>query len=72
VVNCVVPRLVGLKLAKASKRIVSRHCRVGRVKREFSTVKKRGIVLTQAPKPGKRLQRGARVNLVVGKGPKKP
>jgi beta-lactam-binding protein with PASTA domain len=28
-------------------------------------------VLAQAPKAGKHLKRGAKVNLVVGKGPKK-
>jgi beta-lactam-binding protein with PASTA domain len=62
--------VVGLKLRKAKRRIVARHCRVGRVTRKFSTLKKKGRVLSQRPKPGKVLRRGARVNLKVGKGPR--
>jgi beta-lactam-binding protein with PASTA domain len=67
----VVPRVVGLSLARAKARIRTRHCSVGRVKRKFSTLKKKGKVLAQSPKAGKNLKRGAKVNLVVGKGPKR-
>jgi beta-lactam-binding protein with PASTA domain len=59
---------VGLTLPKAKTRIRSRHCSVGRVTKKFSTLKKKGKVLAQAPRAGKRLKRGARVNLVIGKG----
>jgi beta-lactam-binding protein with PASTA domain len=68
----VVPRVAGLTLPKAKARVRSRHCSVGRVTKKLSTVKKKGKVLSQAPKPGKRLKNGARVNLVVGKGPIRP
>jgi beta-lactam-binding protein with PASTA domain len=71
VVACVVPRVVGLAPAKAKARIRSRHCSVGRVTKAFSALRKKGKVLSQAPKPGKRLRRGARVNMVVGKGPRR-
>jgi len=57
-----------LKLAKAKARIVSRHCRVGRVTRKHSSHRLKGRVLSQSPKAGKTLNRGARVNLKVGKG----
>jgi beta-lactam-binding protein with PASTA domain len=71
-VKCVVPRVVGLTLPKAKTRIRHHHCSVGRVTRKFSTLKKKGRVLTQVPKAGRRLPRGARVRLVVGKGPRRP
>jgi hypothetical protein len=41
------------------------------VTKKFSTRKKSGKVLAQAPKAGKHLKRGAKVNLVVGKGPRR-
>jgi uncharacterized repeat protein (TIGR01451 family) len=70
VVRCVVPKTVGLRLKKARARIVRAHCRVGKVTKKFSTRRKKGRVLSQKPKPGRRLVAGARVNLVVGKGPR--
>jgi beta-lactam-binding protein with PASTA domain len=71
VVKCVVPRVIGLSLPKAKARIRNHRCSVGRVTKKFSTLKKRGKVLAQAPKAGKHLKRGAKVNLIVGKGPKR-
>jgi beta-lactam-binding protein with PASTA domain len=70
-VRCVVPKVVGLRLKKARGRIVRAHCRVGKVTKKFSTRRKKGRVLSQKPKPGKRLAAGARVKLVVGKGPRR-
>jgi beta-lactam-binding protein with PASTA domain len=67
----VVPKVVSLRLRKAKARIVGHHCRVGRVTRNFSTLRKRGKVVVQAPRPGRRLKAGARVNLVIGKGPRR-
>jgi len=68
VVKCHVPNVVGQKLAKAKARLVSRHCRVGRITRVHSTLAKKGRVLSQSPKARKTLKKGARVNLRVGKG----
>lgn len=66
-----VPNVVGLKLAIARTKIVNHHCRVGAIARKRSSLQKKGKVLVQAPKAGKRLKNGAKVNLVVGKGPRK-
>jgi beta-lactam-binding protein with PASTA domain len=63
-----VPNVVGQKLARAKSRIVRAHCRVGNITRKHSSLKKRGRVLSQAPRPGRTLKQGAKVNLKVGKG----
>src|SRR5207247_10381511 len=52
--RCIVPRVIGLKLAKARSRIVRAHCRVGRVTRKFSSRRKKGKILAQSPRPGRR------------------
>jgi hypothetical protein len=36
-----------------------------------STAGRKGKVLSQSPRPGKRLKNGARISLAVGKGPAK-
>ncbi|HEY6836643.1 MAG TPA: PASTA domain-containing protein [Gaiellaceae bacterium] len=65
---CVVPRVVGLTLAKAKAAIRKRHCRPGRVARAFSGTVRTGRVVAQHPKARKRLPSGARVDLVVSRG----
>jgi PASTA domain/Divergent InlB B-repeat domain len=65
--KCVVPKLLGLTLKKAKARIKRAHCTVGKITRKRSVKSKRGKVLTQKPKPGKRLAPGAKVNLTVGR-----
>jgi beta-lactam-binding protein with PASTA domain len=67
----VVPNVVHRTLAQARTRIVRAHCRVGHVTRRFSTAHLRNRVLAQSPRAGRRLPNGTRVNLTVGKGPKK-
>jgi beta-lactam-binding protein with PASTA domain len=69
IVRCKVPKVVGLTLKKARTRIVRAHCRVGKVTKRFTTRRKKGRVLSQKPKPSRLLAAGARVTLVVGKGP---
>ena len=66
--KCVVPKVIGLTLRKAKARIRRAHCAVGKVTRKASAARKKGRVLAQKPKPGKKLRPGARVNLTVGKG----
>jgi len=68
---CVVPRVVGMTVGKARSKIARSHCAVGSVTRKTSAASKKGKVLSQTPRPGKRLRHGARVSLAVGKGPKK-
>jgi beta-lactam-binding protein with PASTA domain len=67
----VVPNVYGRPLAKATARISKAHCRVGKITRAFSRSKKRGKVLGEKPNPGNRLGNGAKVKLIVGKGPRK-
>jgi hypothetical protein len=66
-VMCRVPKVVGLSLATARKRIGKRHCSVGKVRRRSASLR-RGVVISQSPKAGKRLPKGARVRLVVSRG----
>ena len=71
VLKCHVPKVVGLLLRKAVRRINHAHCRQGRVIRRRSSKARKNHVLAQNPKPGKTLKQGAKVNLTVGRGPKK-
>jgi beta-lactam-binding protein with PASTA domain len=70
VVKCVVPKVVGMTLGRAKAAIVGHHCRVGTVTHAFSPKKKRGRVLAQTPRAGRKLPKGTKVKLVVGKGPR--
>jgi beta-lactam-binding protein with PASTA domain len=67
--KCVVPNVIGKFLPKAKARIAKAHCRVGTVRKKPSSLKKKGRVLAQTPRAGKKLTIGAKVNLTVGKGP---
>jgi beta-lactam-binding protein with PASTA domain len=64
---CIVPKVKGKKLAAAKSALTQAHCRVGRVTKKFSKVKK-GRVISQRPKPGTNLPAGGKVKLVVSKG----
>ena len=66
--RCNVPRVIGKRLAPARRTIRARHCRVGRV-RYRRAQRTRGRILSQSPRAGRRLANGARVNLVVSRGP---
>jgi plastocyanin len=65
--KCVVPNVRGKLLRTAKRAIVKAHCSVGRV-RYARSKRKRGRVLAQSPRPGRRLARGAKVSLVVSRG----
>jgi List-Bact-rpt repeat protein/PASTA domain-containing protein len=65
--SCKVPRVVGLALKKGRTKIVRAHCKVGKITTKHAARKKRGKVLVQSPKAGKKLNAGAKVNLTVGK-----
>jgi hypothetical protein len=68
---CVVPNVLGKKLARARTKLRSRHCRLGRVTYVKSTKRKKGRVVAEKPRAGKRLGTNAKVTLVVGRGPKR-
>ena len=63
--------MVGKTLAKAKSRIRHNHCRVGKITRKFSSAKKKNHVIKQSPRAGRRLANGHKVNLIVGKGPRR-
>jgi beta-lactam-binding protein with PASTA domain len=69
--SCVVPNVVGMTVGKAKSRLARAHCGVGNVTRRASSAARKGKVLAQSPSPRKRLRNGAKINLTVGKGPKK-
>ncbi|HEX4718261.1 MAG TPA: S8 family serine peptidase, partial [Thermoleophilaceae bacterium] len=68
---CVVPNVIGAKLATAKARIKARHCRVGKVSYVKSTKKKKGKVIKESPKASRRLGNNGKVKLWLGKGPRK-
>jgi beta-lactam-binding protein with PASTA domain len=66
-VVCVVPKVKGKKLAAAGTAIRKHHCAVGKITKVKSPAKDKGHVLSQKPKPGRHLKKGAKVALRVGK-----
>jgi PASTA domain len=64
--KCVVPMLIGAKLAPAKATIRKQHCRVGKLSYVRSTNKKKGRVVKQRPAPGKQLKNGTTVDLWIG------
>jgi hypothetical protein len=66
-VKCRVPRVIGMRLAVARKKIGSANCKTGGVRRARSTKTRVGKVLSQSPKAGSVRTRGTKVNLVVGR-----
>ena len=66
--TCTVPRVVGMSLAKARTKIRRAHCSVGTISRKSSARARKGKVLVQTPRFGRKLRNGARVSLTVGKG----
>jgi hypothetical protein len=65
--RCLVPRVVGRKLAVARTRIRKARCRVGRIRRTRSR-RPTGTVLSQIPRAGVRVRLQTRVRLVVSRG----
>jgi len=65
---CVVPNVVGKKLRAARAAIAARHCKLGRVGYVKSSARKRGKVLRESPRPGRRLGNDARIRLWLGRG----
>jgi large repetitive protein len=63
--RCIVPRVVGLRLSLAARKIRRAHCTVGGVRRKRSA--RAGIVLSQKPRARAIRRRGFPVTLVVGR-----
>jgi glucose/arabinose dehydrogenase len=64
---CRVPRVIGIRRQPAQARIRRATCRVGRIRRIYS-VRRRGIIISQSPRPASRRIRGTRVHFTVSRG----
>jgi hypothetical protein len=64
---CIVPRVVGKRLTMGRKLIRKAGCRVGQIRRTQSR-RRKGIILSQAPRSGTRLWTSVSVRLVVSSG----
>jgi hypothetical protein len=51
-------------------RIKTAHCRVGKISYKTSTKARMNRVLSERPRAGRRLAKGTKVNLTVGRGPR--
>jgi len=60
--------VLGRLLITAKARIKKAHCRVGTVTYKPSTRLKKNRILSELPRPGRRLKNGAKVNVTVGRG----
>jgi Divergent InlB B-repeat domain/PASTA domain len=65
---CVVPNLQGRTLKAAKVALKQAFCSVGTVKTAPSSQVKKGQIIAQQPKHGKRLKQHAKVSLIVGTG----
>jgi hypothetical protein len=68
-VRCVVPSVKGRTLRASKTRIRRAHCTGRKDRYKASTIGKKNRVLAQKPRRGRKLRKGARVNLTVGNGP---
>lgn len=64
---CVVPRVLGRRLASARTALTRAGCRLGRVRRAYSRARA-GRVIVQRPRPGTHLAPRGRVNLTLSRG----
>jgi hypothetical protein len=70
-VRCIVPKLVGTKVATVKSRLARAHCRLGSITRRHRKGVRNGVILSSPSKPGALLPAGAHVRLVVSGAPKK-
>lgn len=66
--RCKVPNLKRKKTKVARKAVRRTECKLGKVKRRHSRKVPKGKVISQTPKPGKRVAGGAKVTIVVSSG----
>ncbi len=69
--SCVVPNLRGKSLSTARAAISRASCATGSVRQRHSSSVRKGRVVSQAPAPGRRLRAGAKVSLVISRGPRR-
>lgn len=66
--HCLVPNVSRLPLDRARSRLDEYSCRAGKIERVYSARVKKGAVISQKPRAGTRLARGAKVRLVLSRG----
>jgi ABC-type transport system substrate-binding protein len=66
-----VPALRGKTLAAARAAIVRAHCKLGSIRRAYSTRVKVGRAISQSPRAGTKVTRGSKVSLVISRGRKR-
>jgi Glycosyl hydrolase family 26/PASTA domain len=67
---CLVPNVRNRPLATAQHVILARHCSVGTIRRAYSKLVKKGLVISQKPKPGTVLPNHGKLSLVASRGRK--
>ena len=67
-VKCAVPNVRLKTLAAAKRKITAGHCKLGKVTKAKSKTVPKGKVISQSPRAGNTLARGAKVNLVLSRG----
>ncbi|HEX6459329.1 MAG TPA: PKD domain-containing protein [Thermoleophilaceae bacterium] len=70
--HCIVPKLKGLSLSAAKRKLAHAHCKLGKVKKpKFRKgTKKRKLVIVKQPKANKMLPAGTKINVTLA--PAKP
>jgi len=68
--KCVVPNVIGKRLASAKVSITKKHCGIGKVSRAYSRKIKKGLVVSQSRRRGRVLPAKSKINLVVSRGRK--
>jgi hypothetical protein len=69
--RCRVPDVRGKTVAQARTLLSARRCALGRTTQAFSTKVRKGRIVGQSRRPGTLLAAGARVNVVVSRGPRR-
>lgn len=64
---CTVPRMIGLSLSSAKRKIVAAGCRVGKVSFVRRHRRRRGTVVAQRPAGGRTVAQGTKVSLTVAR-----
>jgi len=69
--KCRVPNVKGKSLRAARAALARGGCRLGKISRAYSAKVNKGRVISQKPRPGARLPKRGKVNLVVSRGRKR-
>lgn len=68
VTRCLVPKLRGKTVRQARAVLKRRSCALGKVRRAYSAKVRRGRIVSQTRRTGRRLPRGTRVGVTLSKG----